>query len=508
MHKKWPSLIALLLVLPAVSCGRFHPDPHTITMIIESSPANLDPRIGIDSQSERIDELIFDSLVRKDSHFNLRPWLAQSWETPDPLTYIFHLRSGVRFHNGQPLTARDVKWTFDSLSNGSVLSTKTAAYQYVKEIEARDQHTVVFHLKEPFAALLWNLSDGAIGIVPYGSGKDFYRTPIGSGPFKFVKNEQDNEVIVERNDDYWAEKPRVERVRFAVIPDTTTRALELRKGTADLAINALTADMLVSLRREKALRIDEGPGTSLNYLAFNLRDPILRDVRVRQALAYAIDREPMLHYLWRGTARPADSILPPQHWAYTSNVAHYPHDPAKARALLDAAGYPTRNGIRFRLTIKTSTEETSRLIAAVLQQQFREVGVDLQIHTFEFATFFSDIVKGAYQMYTLRWVGYSNQDPDVFEYAFHTASFPPKRANRSYYSNPQVDAWIEEGRKQVDPAKRAAIYQKVQRQLAIDLPNIDLWYLDNVVVHTARIKNVQVDLSGNFDFLRTAEIQP
>lgn len=500
--------MALLLVLATASCARFHPDAHTVTMIIESSPANLDPRIGIDSQSERIDELLFDSLVRKDEHFNLRPWLAESWEVPDPLTYIFHLHRGVRFHNGQPLTARDVKWTFDSLFNGTVISTKTAAYQYVKDIEARDDHTVVFHLKEPFAALLWNLSDGAIGIVPYGSGNDLYRNPIGSGPFKLVKNEQDNEVIVERNDTYWAEKPKVERVRFAVIPDTTTRALELRKGTADLAINALTADMLASLQREKNLRIEEGPGTSLNYLAFNLRDPILRDVRVRQALAYAIDRGPMLRYLWRDTARPADSILPPQHWAYTNDVAHYPYDPAKARAMLDAAGYPEKNGVRFRLIIKTSTEETSRLIAAVLQQQFREVGVDLEIHTFEFATFFSDIVKGAYQLYTLRWVGYSNQDPDVFEYAFDTASFPPKRANRSYYSNPKVDALIEEGRREVDPAKRKEIYRKVQQQLAIDLPNIDLWYLDNVVVHSARVTHVRVDLSGNFDFLRTLEIQP
>ena len=477
-------------------------------MIIEASPLNLDPRVGIDAFSERIDQLLFDGLVRRDEHFNPQPALAERWEIPDPLTYIFHLRSGVRFHNGQLMIARDVKWTFDSMFDGTVITSKTGAYQYVKSVEAPDDRTVIFHLKEPFSALLWNLGDGAIGIVPYGSGKDFSQHPVGTGIFKFVRHEQDNEVIVVRNDDYWGEKARIERVRLAVIPDTTTRALELRKGSADIEINSVPPDMLVTLRAERNLRVAEAPGTSLNYLAMNLRDPILRDVRVRQALAYAIDRTPILHYLWRDTARPADSILPPQHWAYDNQVPHYSYDPAKARALLDAAGYPLKNGVRFRLTIKSSTDEAPRIIAAVLQQQFRAVGVELDIRTFEFATFFSDITKGAYQLYTLRWVGGTNQDPDVFEYVFASSSFPPKRANRSYYSNPEVDAWIEDGRREVDQNKRKIIYSKIQQQLAHDLPHIYLWYLDNVIVHTARIKDLRPSLAGNYDFLRTISIEP
>ena len=169
------------MVLFFAACSR-KPDPNTLVMIIESSPTNLDPRVGVDAQSERIDELLFDSLVRRDEHFNLKPWLAESWEIPDPLTYIFHLRHGVRFHNGQPLTARDVKWTFDSLISGKLRSAKTSTYAPVDRIEAPDDYTVVFHLKQPFAPLLWNLSDGAIGIVPYGSGEDFNRHPVGSGP--------------------------------------------------------------------------------------------------------------------------------------------------------------------------------------------------------------------------------------------------------------------------------------------------------------------------------------
>jgi len=142
-----------------------------------------DPRIGTDAQSERIYELIFDALLRRDDHFNVLPGLAERWENPDPLTYVFHLRHGVRFHDGRPLTSKDVKWTFDSLLNGSIRSPKSGTYKSVARVEAPYDSTVVFHLKEPYVSLLWNLSEGAVGIVPYGSGADFNRHPIGSGPF-------------------------------------------------------------------------------------------------------------------------------------------------------------------------------------------------------------------------------------------------------------------------------------------------------------------------------------
>jgi peptide/nickel transport system substrate-binding protein len=502
------SLLLLFLVLLLLGCSRSHPDHHTITMIIESSPANLDPRIGTDAFSERIDELLFDSLVRKDEHFDLHPWVAESWQIPDPLTYVFQLRSGIRFHDGTPLTAKDVKWSIDSMTNGTVISSKTAttSYQHIANIEAKDDRTVIFHMKEPDSGLLWNLSDGAMGIVPYGSDSRFNLHPIGSGPFKFVKNEQDNEVVVVRNDDYWAEKPKVERVRFAVVPDTTTRALELRKGSADIEINSLTADMVGSLRADPGLRLEQVPGTPVQYLGFNLRDPILGDLRVRQAIAYAIDMQPMIRYLWHDTVRPATSVLPPQHWAYDSNLQPYPHDPQKARELLKQAGYSDEPGKRLHLVMKTSTEETSRLLAVILQQQLRDVGVDLELRTFEFATFYSDVVKGAFQIYTLRWVGGANQDPEIFEYIFDTQSFAPRRANRSYYSSSQVDAWIEQGRSELDQPKRKQIYARVQQQTLHDLPTLNLWYFDNVIVHTARIKNIHPDPAGNYDFLRDAEI--
>jgi len=497
-------LSGLFSLLPLLSCGG-KPDPDTLVMIIESSPTNLDPRVGLDAYSERIDSLLFDDLLTRDQHLSVAPGLAERWEIPDPKTYVFHLHHGVKFHDGHPLTSRDVKWTFDSLLQGKIRSTKAAAYQFVDRIDAPDDYTVIFHLKQPFATLLWNLSDGAIGIVPVGSGAEITDHPMGSGPFRFVSAQQDKEVTIERNDHYWGQKSKVKTVRFMVVPDTTTRALELRKGSADIAINALTPDMVLTLRRESNLQTLRAAGTVLGYLAFNIRDPILKDTRVRQALAYAIDRRPILEYLWRDFARPANSILPPESWAYNGDVPHYEHNPERARELLRQAGYPEVNGVRFHLTMKTSTEESTRLMAAVFQQQLREVGIVLDIRTYEFATFFSDVTHGEFQLYSLRWIG-GNEDPDIFEYVFHSEKFAPNGANRSYYSNPRVDALIDQARSELDQNTRKQLYAEIQRILAEELPYIDLWYQDNVLVHSKRVQGLTLNPSGNYDFLKTAEL--
>src|ERR1035437_2205599 len=249
-------LLLALLPLLLLSCSRRNADRDTLVVIIENSPTNLDPRIGLDAQSERIDELIFDALVRRDEHFNLQPSLAERWEIPDPLTYIFHLRHDVHFHNGQPLTSRDVKWTLDSLLSGKLISPKASTYNSVASVDTPDAWTVVLHLKNPYASLLWNLSDGAFGIVPYGSAGELAQHPIGSGPFRFVSARQDRDVLIERNEAYWGTKSKLRRVRFIVVPDETTRALELRKGSGDVLINALTADTVHALQHEPTLHTD------------------------------------------------------------------------------------------------------------------------------------------------------------------------------------------------------------------------------------------------------------
>ena len=400
---------------------------------------------------------------------------------------------------------RDVKWTLDSLLSGKLISPKASTYNSVASVDAPDDWTVILHLSKPYASLLWNLSDGAFGVVPYGSSGTFSQNPIGSGPFRFVSARQDRDVVVERNDNYWGAKPHLKRVRFIVVPDETTRALELRKGSGDMLINALNADTIRALQREPQLQTEIFPGSNYAYIALNTRDPILKDGRVRQAIAYAIDRRTITHYLMGDMAHEANSVLPPQSWAYNPAAKDYPFDPAMANRILDEAGYPKTNGYRLQLTMKTSTDASTRVLAAVLQQQLRAIGIDLELRTFEFATFYADVSKGAYQVHSLRWIG-GNQDPDIFESIFDSGSFAPKRQNRTYFQNSRVDQLILDGRSTVNSEQRKRDYFELQEIVDREVPYVNLWYFDNVVVHTRRVRNLAVSSAGNYDFLKTAEL--
>jgi len=500
-------LLAMAVVLVAVSgCRSAQRDPGTLVFLIESSPSNLDPRVGTDGQSEHIDELLFDGLVARDASFHFTPALAERWEQPNPLTLIFHLRAGVRFHDGRKLTSRDVLWTINSMRSGAVISPKTAAYAAVDTIEARDEQTVVFHLKQADNFLLTNLSTGAMGIVPEGSGRDFWQHPVGTGPFRFVSQQIDQDVLVERNPLSWAAVPKIERVRFAVVPDAITESLELEKGSGDVAVNSLPMDSIPVLATRPNLQVEDTVGTQIQYLAFNLRDSLLKDARVRQAISCAIDRGLIIQTLMHGHAQPAQTMLPVSHWAFTGDGPRFDYNPAHAAQLLDEAGYKRgSDGIRMHLVMKTSNVEEIRLLAAVLQQQLARVGIALDLRSYEFATFYSDVTRGAFQMYSLRWIG-GNEQPDIFSYAFSTARFSPKGANRGHYSNPHLDALLDDAAASADAARRRADYVEAQQILARDLPAINLWYRDTIVVHNRRLTKVVPTPSGSYTFLETAEL--
>ena len=499
-------MFALACLIAIAGCRSAPRDPRTVVFLIESSPANLDPRIGTDAQSQRIDALLFDGLVARDASFQFTPALAERWEQPDPLTLVFHLRSGVRFHDGRPLTARDVLWTINSMRSGAIISPKAASYASINTMEAPDERTMILHLKRADNFLLTNLSTGAMGIVPDGSGKDFWQHPVGTGPFRFVSQQIDQEVVVERNPLSWAQVPSLERVRFAVVPDAITQSLELEKGSADVAVNSLPMDSLAVLARRPNLQINETGGTEIQYLGFNLRDPLLKDARVRQAIACAIDSQLVIKALLGGHARPAFSLLPASHWAWSGDGPRYDFDPARAKRLLNEAGYaPGSDGVRLRLTMKTSTLEETRLLAAVLQQQFARVGIALDIRSYETATFLSDVRSGAFQIYSLRWIG-GNEQPDIFTFVFSTASFSPKGANRSHYSNPHLDALLDDAAQIPDADRRRADYVEAQNILARDLPAINLWYPNTIVVHNRRLTHVLPSPSGSYTFLETAEL--
>jgi peptide/nickel transport system substrate-binding protein len=489
------------------AAGGVRADRRGLVLLIESNPANLDPRFATDGQSQHLDGLIFSSLVARDEQMNLRGDLAESWETPDALTYVFHLRPGVRFHDGGALTAADVKATFDFVLNGSNRSPKRGGFRMVAGVDAPDAGTVIFHLKAPYASFLWSVSRPAIGIVPANAGADFSRRLIGSGPFQFVSQAQDDEVVLAANADYFGGPPNITRLRARVVPDAIVRALELRKGSADLEVSSLSPDMVPVLARRPELGVSERAGTNLNYLGFNMDDAIVGKREVRQALAYATDREALIRYLLHGQARIATGVLPPNHWAYEPNVAQYSLDTARAEALLDAAGFPRgANGVRMHLLLKVSTEEQARLIGAALQEQWRRVGVELEVRPLEFATLLSDSVKGNFQMNLLRWVG-ANNDPDIFEFVFSSKRSPPDGANRGHYRNARMDALTDEIRVEMDREKRKALCGEAQKIAAEDLPYLPMWFGDAVSVHRRDLGDLALSPSGDLDFLEKVKIR-
>jgi peptide/nickel transport system substrate-binding protein len=503
----FPSLL-LLVVLALSACTRaVSTEPGVVNFLIESMPTNLDPRIGTDGQSERIDSLIFSSLVELDPQRNPHGDLAEKWEMPDPLTYVFYLRPGVKFHDGRALTSADVKYTFDSILNRSVTSPKRGSFSLVKSIETPDAVTVIFHLSEPRAAFLWDICRPAIGIVPAGAGSDFAEHPIGTGPFRFVGAQQDDNVVLERNAAYFRTPAKIARIRFRVVPEAIVRALELRKGTADLELTSLAPDMIPVLQSQPGIEVTEQPGSNYDYIVFNFDDAALAKREVRQALALATDREEIIRYLLRGQAHLADGPLPPNSWAYEPSTAHFGYDPEQAERLLDSAGFrplSEKDGMRLKVTMKTSTEESTRLLGAVLKEQWRKVGVELELKPVELATLFSDLTRGSFQLSTLRWIG-ANSDPDFFEYIFSSRKMPPAGANRGHYQNAKLDALIDQARIESDRGKRRKIFSEIQKIVAEDVPYVSLWYHDNICVHRARITSVQLSPSGDYDFLSNIE---
>ncbi len=493
--------LLLFLALFLTSCSSAPRDANHLIFVIESNPANLDPRFSSDAQSQRIDRLLFDGLVEHDAQMNLHGDLAESWDTPDPITYIFHLRKDVFFHDGRPVSSRDVQATFTFMMKPANKSPKGGAFKMIKSVDTPDARTVVFHLNEPAASFLWNLERSAVGIVPADAGVDFNRKLIGSGPFRFVSQAQDDSVVLERNPNYFRGAAKLERVTFRIVPDAIVRALELRKGSADVEVSSLSADMIPVLARRPELLVTDRPGTNVAYLGVNVGDTILAKREVRQALAYATDRESLVRYLLRGEARLATGLLPPNHWAYEPNVRIYGYDPGTAEKLLDVAGLPRdANGMRCHLTLKISTDEQARLIGAALQDQWKKIGVELEVRSLELATLFADLTKGNFQLSYAKWVG-ANNDPDVFALVFSTKRIPPNGANRGRYRNSRMDEVTDAIRVETDPEKRKQFASEAQKIAAEELPYINLWYSDVVSVHRRSLGELMLSPTGDYEFL-------
>ena len=288
-----------------------------------------------------------------------------------------------------------------------------------------------------------------------------------------------------------------QRIRFLTVRDPTVRVLKLLSGELDLIQGELPQELVAWLRHKPSVRVETVPGDTFAYIGFNLRDPATGDARVRAAIAHAINRRAIIKYLYRGTARLAESLLPPEHWAGAADLKADAYDPPLSRRLLQQAGYSAARPLI--LTYKTSTNPRSLRLAAVIQQQLRSVGIELRISSYDWGTFFGDIKAGRFQMYSLSWVGLKM--PDVFRYVFHSDSVPPAGANRGRLSDPEVDRLIEKAENTTALDAKAAIYYRLQRRLHALRPYIPLWYEDNIVVMRRGLEGYTPAADGNYDDL-------
>ncbi|HET9468411.1 MAG TPA: ABC transporter substrate-binding protein [Vicinamibacterales bacterium] len=498
---RWHSAFALSLLL-AIGCSQPAPTPGVITIAIPVSPNNLDPRFGTDENSARAHQLLFNDLLRWDEQTRLAPGLAASWETTDHQTYRIRLREGVRFHDGHELTSADVVFTFSSMVDPAFASPWRGAFRDLASIIAVDRYTVDFVLKQPSGSFLPNL---VFKIVPAGAGRELRLRPIGTGPYEFVSYAVDDRLEVRAFRDYFDGLPRNLGLVMKIVPDDIMRGLELRKATSDLIVNDLAPDMVYQLEKE-GLSLTTSPGVDYQYLGFNLRDPVLKDVRVRHAIGHAINRQAIVDYLRRGLATVADSILPPTNWAYEPDVMVLDYDPERSKALLDEAGYPDPDGDgprpRLSLSYKTTSVEFSRLQAAVIQQNLRDVGIEIDVRSYEFATLYADVLKGTFQMYAMQWVGDALADPDILRRVFHSQQLPPAGFNRGHFSDPEVDRVIDEASKATDYETRRQLYGKVQQLIAEAAPYISLWHRTNFALSQPAIDGIRLTPQADFTFLR------
>ncbi len=417
-------LLLALLVLSLIGCRR-GAESGTLVIVIEATPRGFDPRFStVNPYSARLMQLIYDTLVVKNERFEFVGSLAERFtESADQKTFTFHLRPGVTFHDGKLLTSADVKYTFDTLLSPDLKSPIRGTIDKLTKIETPDPLTVIFHASQPFYTFIGNLP--AIGIIPKGAGTEIINAPIGSGPFQLVAYKEGESVRLIANPNYWGGAPTIARLHVKVVADSTTRQAELMSGSVDLAYNAqFDPETVRAMSGRRDLQVVIENGANVDYVGLNLSSSSrLANQKLRQAIAYALNRDVIIQSLLRNQARRAEAIMPPEHWAYAPEVTTYHHDVARAKQLLDEAGLPDPDGEggqpRLELNLFTTTTPISRNIGAIMQNQLREVGIQLNLQSLELATLLDKVNKAQFDLYYLRALGF-NQGTDVFQFVYHS----------------------------------------------------------------------------------------
>lgn len=469
-----------------LGCGGTQPEG--VRFAISSAPVTLDPRFATDATSSRLNRLIYQRLVEFDEQSLPVPGIAE-WKQLSAQHYRFYLLGEPSFHNGQPLRASDVAATYQSVLDPATASPHRGALTLIERIEVVDARTIDFYLSKNDPLFPGYL---VIGVLPQSlllNNHPFNTHPQGSGPFQFIEWPEEGRLKLKRVKDQLA-------FSFIRVKEPTVRALKLLRGEVDLLQNDLPAEISRHLLAQ-GMQIERRAGSNFSYLGFNFEDEVTGQQVVREAIAYALDRDSIIRYVFAGHARSATSLLPPSHWAGHPSLSPYPYDPEQARSLLASIGVSSEQPLI--ISYKTSNDPFRIRLATVIQQQLADVGIILNIQSYDWGTFYGDIKKGVFQMYSLAWIGIKT--PDVYRYVFHSEAVPPNGANRGRYSNREVDQLIEQAESAPQQHERVEAYRALQQRVFVDLPYVPLWYEDHLYVARPEISGYSLSSDGSYDGL-------
>ncbi|MBP6122448.1 MULTISPECIES: ABC transporter substrate-binding protein [Providencia] len=476
-----------------------------------AEPQSLDPQVATAANDSRILVNIYEGLVRNgDGSLTLEPSLAKSWKVSDDgLTYTFNLRDNVKFHDGSSFDAQAVKFTFERMLDNKHPYYHTGPFPLsfffsaIDKIETPDNQTVEFKLKEPFAPFLSNLATPAGLIVSPAAvkqyDKDFSRHPSGTGPFKFTEWTANQRVVVAANEEYWDTRPTLNYVVFRPITDANTRVAEMLSGGIDAMVE-VPADNVPLFSSDKRFRLYEATGPHVWYGMLNTSQPPFDDVRVRQAVNYAVNKDNIVKYILQGSADVSEGPIPSAFdWAFDAETQAYPYDPQKARELIKAAGAEGQK-IVFYVTEGGSGMLDPIPMATAIQADLKAVGLSVEIQTFEWNTYLSKVNSGLKQAHMAEMAWMTN-DPDTLPFlTLHSNSWPEKGGfNSGYYSNKELDALLDKARVSNDLAERAQLYRQVQKIVHRDAPWLFVANWKQNAVASERISNFK--LQPNFNLL-------
>lgn len=489
-------LMLIIGMFVFVACGgsdKTETNQNKDTLIIAqgADAKSLDPHNTNDQPSARVLVQIYEPLVELNDKAEPVPVLAETWERPDDKTLILHLRKGVKFHNGEEMKASDVKFSLDRSRKSPKVASILSA---ISNVVVVDPYTVKIETKKPFAPIFNHLAHPAASILSEKAVKEAGATygqhPVGTGPFKFVSWQSGDRINLEAFQNYWRESSPIKHLVFRNIVEETSRTIGLETGELDVIYDIFGMDKN-KLKEDPNFKFIEEISASITYLGFNMEKAPLDNLKVREAIAYAIDQKALIDTAYLGGAMVADSIIPPSILGYFK-VMPFEQNIEKSKQLLKEAGY--ENGLKIKLWINDNP--VRRDLAVIIQDQLKQVGIDVAIETLEWGAYLDRTAAGEHDLFLLGW-GTVTRDPDYGIAELVSTETMGAPGNRSFYSNKKVDELLEKGKVELNIEKRKEIYKQIQEILRKDIPMYIICYPTQNIVTKKNIEGIKVSPAGH-----------